>query len=230
MIDVNCDMGEGVPGQEEIMPFLTSVNIACGGHAGDAGTMKETIQQALRWGLRVGAHPGYEDRENFGRTELNLPPDELSHVVYDQCSRFARIADICGAHIYHVKPHGAMYNQAVKNRGIARAIATGVGCWRKDVVLMGLAGSEMLDEFRQAGMRVFAEAFADRRYESDGTLRSRKFPDALIRDPKEAAAQALRIANEGLAETICIHGDTPGAAQIASEVAKALGLPQRRPS
>ena len=230
MIDVNCDMGEGVPDQESVMPFLTSVNIACGGHAGDDDTMRTTIQQALRWGLHVGAHPGYEDRENFGRTEKNLPQEEISRIVYEQCARFAGIADICGAQVVHVKPHGALYNQAVKNRGIARAIATGVGGWRTNVVLMGLAGSEMLDEFRQAGFAVFAEAFADRRYEPDGTLRSRRFPDALIRDPKEAAAQALRIVEAGLAETICIHGDTPGAAQIASEVARVLQLPRREPA
>jgi UPF0271 protein len=230
MIDVNCDMGEGVPDQESVMPFLTSVSIACGGHAGDDDTMRTTIQQALRWGLHVGAHPGYEDRENFGRTEKNLSHQEISCIVYEQCVRFAGIADICGARVVHVKPHGALYNQAVRNRGMARAIATGVSRWRTDVVLMGLAGSEMLDEFRQAGFAVFAEAFADRRYEPDGTLRSRKFPDALIRDPKEAAAQALRIAEAGLAETICIHGDTPGAAQIASEVARVLQLPRREPA
>src|ERR1700694_1174280 len=150
MIDINCDMGEGVPSQEEMMPFLTSVNIACGAHAGDADTMRLTIQQALRWGLRAGAHPGYEDRENFGRTEMNLAPEEISRLVHDQCTRFARIADTCRAHVYHVKPHGALYNQAVRNRGMARAIATGVGRWRKDVAIMGLAGSEMIEEFRQA--------------------------------------------------------------------------------
>lgn len=227
MMDVNCDMGEGVPDQEAMMPFLTSVNIACGAHAGDDETMRTTIQQALRWGLRIGAHPGYEDRENFGRTELDLPTEEVSRIVYEQCVRFAEIAHECGAEVTHVKPHGAMYNQAVKNRELARAIAEGVARWRKDVVLMGLAGSAMLDVFRTAGFTVFAEAFADRKYEADGTLRSRRFPDALIRDPREAAAQALAIATKGLAETICIHGDTPGAARIASEVAKALGLHPR---
>jgi len=227
MIDINCDMGEGVPDQEAMMPFLTSVNIACGGHAGDANTMRSTIQQALRWGLRAGAHPGYEDRENFGRTELNLALEEISRIVYEQCVRFARIADSCHSDVCHVKPHGALYNQAVRNRGMAHAIAIGVGRWRKDTAIVGLAGSEMLDEFRQAGFSVLGEAFADRRYEPDGTLRSRKHADALILDPKEAAAQAVSISEAGLAQTICIHGDTPGAAQIAKEVAKALQLPPR---
>jgi UPF0271 protein len=222
MIDVNCDMGEGVPDQEAMMPYLTSANIACGGHAGDEETMRSTIQQAMRHGLAVGAHPGYADKENFGRTELNLPEEEIARVVHQQCALFGKIAGECGARVVHVKPHGALYNQAVKNPAICRAIAEGVGRWRRDVAIMGLAGSVMLDVFRDAGFRAIAEAFADRRYEPDGTLRSRKFADALIRDPQEAAAQALRIANEGRAETICIHGDTPGALAIAKGVAKAL--------
>jgi UPF0271 protein len=222
MIDLNCDMGEGVPDQEAMMPYLTSANIACGGHAGDEETMRTTIQQAMRHGLAIGAHPGYRDRENFGRTEMDLPSDEIELAVYEQCALFGSIAEECGAHVVHVKAHGALYNQAVKNGRIASAIAAGVGRWRGDVVLMGLAGSPMLDVFRDAGFRVFAEAFADRTYEADGTLRSRKFPDALIRDPRAAAAQALRIAQEGSAETICIHGDTPGAAEIAKEVSRVL--------
>jgi UPF0271 protein len=124
--------------------------------------------------------------------------------------------------VTHVKPHGALYNQAVKSAPISRAIAEGVGRWRRDVAIMGLAGSLMVDVFREAGFRAMAEAFADRRYEADGTLRSRKFADALITDPDEAAAQASRIANESIAETICIHGDTPGALAIAREVARVV--------
>ncbi len=224
MIDVNCDMGEGVPNQEELMPYLTSANIACGGHAGDEETIYLTIRQAMKWGLGIGAHPGYEDRENFGRAELDLPSEEIARLVYEQCSLFGSIAEECGAKVTHVKAHGALYNQAVRDGRIADAIAAGVGRWRRDVALMGLAGSAMLDVFREAGFRVLAEAFAERRYEADGTLRSRKFADALISDPKEAAAQALRIAKEGRADTICIHGDSPGALEIAKEVALVLGL------
>jgi UPF0271 protein len=224
MMDVNCDMGEGVPDQEAMMPYLTSANIACGGHAGDEETMRTTIEQALRHGLKIGAHPGYFDKANFGRTEMMLPEEEVAMVVHAQCAVFGRIAEQCGAQVTHVKPHGALYNQAVKSAAISKAIAEGVGRWRRDVAIMGLAGSLMLDVFRNAGFRAMAEAFADRRYEPDGTLRSRKFDDALIRDPQAAAEQALRIANDGLAETICIHGDTPGALAIAKEVARALGL------
>jgi UPF0271 protein len=153
---------------------------------------------------------------------MMLPEEEIAMIVHAQCAVFGRIAEECGAPVAHVKAHGALYNQAVKSPAIARAIAEGVGRWRRDVLLMGLAGSSMLDIFREAGFRALAEAFADRRYEPDGTLRNRKFPDALITDPLEAAAQAVRIANEGLAETICIHGDTPGALAIAQEVSRAV--------
>jgi 5-oxoprolinase (ATP-hydrolysing) subunit A len=210
------------------------VNIACGGHAGDSRTMKATIEQALRWKLDVGAHPGYADRANFGRVEIQLPPEEIADSVLEQVQTLAAIAEGCGARVTHVKPHGALYNQAARNRAVAGAIADGVGRWTRDVVLVGLAGSLMLDVFRAAGFRVAAEAFADRRYESDGSLRSRRFEDALICDPVEAGQQALRIAERGTAiacsgaeiatnaQTICIHGDTPGAAAIAAEVAKTL--------
>jgi UPF0271 protein len=231
------------------------LHIACGGHAGDVQTMRTTIEQALRAGVALGAHPGYPDRANFGRLELNLPLDALADSVYQQVRAFAEITASCGARIVHVKPHGALYNQAVRNRDLAEAIAQGVAraigavgarlnaasssppaenTMRKDVVLVGLAGSSMLDVFRQAGFPVAAEAFADRRYEPDGTLRSRKFDDALIRDPAQAARQALSIAQRGVvtahdgsgvkltAQTICIHGDTPGAPQIAAVVARTL--------
>jgi UPF0271 protein len=252
-INLNCDMGE-VPEaiadgtQEALLRSITSVNVACGGHAGDERTMRTTIEQALRAGVAIGAHPGYPDRENFGRLELKMPPDKLAKSVCEQILALAKIADECGARIVHVKPHGALYNQAVKNRELAAAIGEGVKkavaavaaalrrcrCLSEDVVLVGLAGSPMLDVFREAGFAVVAEAFADRRYEPDGTLRSRKFEDALIRDPEEAARQALSMVERGVviacdgsevsldAQTICIHGDTPGAPKIAAAVARAF--------
>ena len=216
------------------MPSLTSVNIACGGHAGDAQTIKTTIEQALRWNLVLGAHPGYPDRANFGRLELNLPAEAIADSVFEQVQALAKAAATYGARVAHVKPHGALYNQAVGNRVLAEAIAKGVSRWNRDVILVGLAGTSMLDVFRQAGFRVVAEAFADRRYEANGTLRARKFDDALIRDPSEAGRQALQIvelgtvtANDGSevsvnAQTICIHGDTPGASKIAAAVAQTL--------
>lgn len=238
-IDINCDMGE-VPEaihdgtQESLMDSLTSVNIACGGHAGDEDTMEITIEQATEFDLAIGAHPGYPDRENFGRLEMNLPLKEVEDTVFEQVARLAEVAGAYGTDLVHVKPHGALYNQAVKNPELARAIANGVARFSKDVILVGLAGSRMLDVFREAGFSVAAEAFADRRYEPDGTLRSRKFDDALIRDPQKAAEQALRIVRDGCviasdgstvpvsAQTICIHGDTPGAPKIAEAVASKL--------
>jgi len=238
-IDLNCDMGEMpeaiVDGtQGALMRSITSANVACGGHAGNEETMRLTIEQALRYGIAVGAHPGYPDRENFGRLELNMAPNEVAESVSEQVRALAQVAQTCGAQVVHVKPHGALYNQAVRNRELARAIADGVARWRRDVVLVGLAGSPMLEVFREAGFAVAAEAFADRRYEPDGTLRSRKFEDALIRDPEQAARQALGMVERGVvrasdgsevavaAQTICIHGDTPGAPAIAAEVARVL--------
>ena len=238
-IDLNCDMGE-VPEaiadgtQESLMRSITSVNIACSGHAGDEQTMKTTIEQAMRWKLAIGAHPGYPDRPNFGRLELKLPASEIVVSVCEQVRALAEIAARCGTRVVHVKPHGALYNQAVRNRELAEAIAEGVARWNKDVVLVGLAGAPMLDVFREVGFAVAAEAFADRRYEPDGTLRSRKFEDALIRNPEEAAWQALGIAERGVviasdgsqvavdAQTLCIHGDTPGVREIAAAVAQSL--------
>src|SRR6266581_4689017 len=238
-IDLNCDMGELPEAiadgtQEALLRSITSANVACGGHAGDEHTMKTTIEQALRWKLAIGAHPGYPDRANFGRLELKLPAEMIAESVFEQVRALAEIAAACGARLAHVKPHGALYNQAVRNRELAEAIAKGVARWSRDVVLVGLAGSPMLDVFREAGLAVAAEAFADRRYEPDGTLRSRKFEDALIRDPAEAGRQALRIVEQGMviarggaevavnAQTICIHGDTPGAPGIAATVAQTL--------
>jgi 5-oxoprolinase (ATP-hydrolysing) subunit A len=238
-IDLNCDMGEMPEAitdgtQEALMAFLTSVNIACGAHAGDEVTMRKTIVQATRRNLTIGAHPGYADRPNFGRLELNLSPDEISQSVFEQVARLAEIASACGSRISHVKAHGALYNQAAREPEVAQAIAQGVARWRRDVVLVGLAGSTMLAVFKGAGFSVAAEAFADRRYERNGSLRSRKLVDALISNPNEAAEQALHIAQHGSvvaadgseirieAQTICIHGDTPGAPKIAAAVSNRL--------
>jgi 5-oxoprolinase (ATP-hydrolysing) subunit A len=238
-IDLNCDMGE-LPeavadgSQEALMRYISSTNIACGGHAGDEKVMRATIEQALRHGVSIGAHPGYEDRTNFGREELRLTFEEIAASVHRQILALEKIASDLGARIGHVKAHGALYNQAARNRQLARAVAEGVRRWRSDAVMVGLAGSVMLDEFQAAGFAIAAEAFADRRYEPDGSLRSRKFTDALLTASGQAAEQALRIANTGQveiagggtlslhAQTICIHGDTPGALEIAAHVHQRL--------
>ena len=248
-IDLNCDMGELPEAiedgtQEELLRFVTSANIACGGHAGDAQTMRATIEQCLRANVAIGAHPGYEDPANFGRRELQLSLEEVAASVHKQLLALSKIADAGGARISHVKPHGALYNQAAHDTQLAAAIAEGVSRWlaacsisqmqNNSMVLVGLATSPMLEIFQQAGFSIAAEAFADRRYEPDGTLRSRKFKDALLHHPEDAAAQAVRIATQRSviaangaaiplqAQTICLHGDTPGAPRIAAAVRQAL--------
>jgi UPF0271 protein len=238
-MDLNCDMGELPQAvfdgtQDQLMDSLTSASIACGGHAGDERTMEATIRQALRHGVSIGAHPGFPDRANFGRLAVSMTPDQIAETVHDQVVALGRVADRCGAVVVHVKPHGALYNLAARDAAVSRAIADGVARWRQDVVLIGLAGSRMLEVFRDMGFEVAAEAFADRTYEPDGSLRSRKLPDAVIRDPRLAGAQALRIAQshrimaadgseiEVDAQTICLHGDTPGCVQIAASVASKL--------
>lgn len=238
-IDLNCDMGElpeAIAGgtQESLMPYLTSVNVACGGHAGDRATMRVTVEQALRHGLAIGAHPGYPDPANFGRLELDMPTAQLADSIARQVSELAEVAAQSRASLVHVKPHGALYNQAAAKPDLARAIVEGVSRVDRNLILVGLAGSRMLDVFRDAGFAVAAEGFCDRAYEPDGSLRPRRFGDALIRDPEQAAAQALRMARTGKViawngaevavepATLCIHGDTPGANGIAEAVARAL--------
>ena len=238
-IDLNCDMGELAEAvadgtQEALMQYITSVNIACGGHAGDDRMMRATIEQALRHHVAIGAHPGYEDQANFGRIELQIAPEAISALVERQIRTLEAIAHDCNARIVHVKPHGALYNQAARDQAIARAVAEGVRRWRADAILVGLAGSIMLDEFRAAGFPTAAEAFADRRYEPDGSLRPRRFRDALITDPQQTAAQALQIvecssvvASNGAtiplsAQTLCLHGDTPGSPAIAAAIQSAF--------
>ncbi len=224
-IDLNCDLGELADAPEELlMPLISSVNVACGAHAGDRATMERTIRLAMRHDVGVGAHPGYPDKENFGRIQLPMTLEEIERSVYEQITALASVAKALGCTLRHVKPHGALYNAAARDRSVATAIAAGVRRWNEAAPLMGLAGSLMLDVWREAGFPVLAEAFADRAYEPDGTLRSRRLPGALITDPAQAAEQALRIARGGSAQTICIHGDTPHAVQIARAVrARLLG-------
>jgi UPF0271 protein len=223
-LDLNCDMGELADAAHEaaLMQYISSANIACGAHAGDDAIMERTARLALERGVRIGAHPGYPDRENFGRIEIPMTAEEIDQTVFEQIERLDAIVRRLGGRIVHVKPHGALYNVAVRNREVARAIGNGVARWNSQVPIFGLAGSPMLDVWREMNLPVAAEAFADRRYEPDGSLRNRKFPDALITEPAAAAAQALRLAREGVAETICVHGDTPGAVEILKACREAL--------
>src|ERR1043166_6361205 len=204
MIDLNCDMGELEDAAHEaaLMEQITSANIACGGHAGDDAAMERTVRLALARGVRIGAHPGYPDRANFGRIEIAMTPEAIAQTVLEQIQRLNTIVLRTGGDIVHVKPHGALYNVAVHNVDVARAIGEGVARWNRAVPIFGLASSPMLEVWRGMGLKVVGEAFADRRYEPDGTLRSRKLPGALITDAEEAAAQAVRLAKEGKAQTI----------------------------
>ncbi|MEK6755358.1 MAG: 5-oxoprolinase subunit PxpA [Bacteroidota bacterium] len=234
-IDLNSDVGERpealVDGrEEELIRNITSANIACGGHAGDTVTISKVIELCKNYGVGIGAHPSYPDRTNFGRIEMNLSPEEIVRCVSEQVGVLVRLVSKAGCRARHVKPHGALYNAAAKNPAIAAAIARGVRNVDNALILLGLAGSTMLDVWRAEGFTVVGEAFADRRYEPDGTLRSRRFPDALITDPEEAAQQALRMVRDGTvtavdgtrlslnAQTLCIHSDTHNAVAIARAV------------
>ncbi len=224
MIDLNCDMGELEDAAHEaaLMEHITSANVACGAHAGDHATMERTVRMAVERGVRIGAHPGYPDRANFGRLEMPMTAEEIERTVVEQIETLAAVVGTHGGEIVHVKPHGALYNVAVKNPEVARAIGAAVRRWNPAVAVFGLAGSPMLEVWRGMGLQAVGEGFADRQYEPDGTLRNRKLPGALITDPAAAAAQAVRLAREEAAETICVHGDTPGAVAILRACRQAL--------
>jgi UPF0271 protein len=238
-IDINSDVGERAlaleDGSEELLiSLISSANIACGGHAGDAASMDAVVGLCVRYGVKVGAHPAYPDRAGFGRSKTALSASELEASVRGQVGSLAVVALRAGVKMHHVKPHGALYNVAAKDKEVAASIGRAVSAIDKSLILVGLDGSAMLDVWKSAGFAVVGEAFADRRYEPDGTLRSRSYADGLITDPGEAARQAVRIAKDGLicavdgsklpvqARTICIHSDTQNAVAIAAEVRRKL--------
>jgi len=236
-IDLNADVGE-LPElasvEEELLEVVTSVNVACGGHAGDEASMERVVRAALARGVAIGAHPSYPDRMGFGRRAMSLPGGLLAGTVAEQVASLLEVAGRCGARLSHVKPHGALYNAAAKDVGLARAVAEGVARVAPGAVLVGLAGSRMLEAFAGAGFRVAGEAFADRSYEPDGSLTPRGRPGALKETPEAAARQALSIALDGEvvavdgarvplnARTICLHSDTPGAPAFARAIAERL--------
>lgn len=238
-IDLNADVGESygawTMGQdEELIPLVTSVNVACGAHAGDPLVMARTVELAARHGVAIGAHPGYPDRDGFGRRDLGMAADELEASLLFQLGALAGIAGAAGLQLRHVKPHGALYNRAARDPELATTIARAVRRFDAALILVGLAGSAMLDAARAEGLHVAAEAFADRAYEADGSLRSRRLPGAMLASPEAAAEQAVSIITRGsvtshdgqvvsvAADTLCIHGDTPGAADYARQVRHAL--------
>lgn len=233
-LDLNSDLGEGAGTDEAIMPLVTSANIACGAHAGDEETMRATVELALRRGVTIGAHPGYRDRANFGRVAVEMPHQALVEDLRAQIEALRGIAADLGALLTHVKPHGALYNRGERDPDTAGAIVAAVRAVDPALVLVAPPDSAMHVAAALGACAVAREGFADRAYEPDGTLRSRRLPGAVHTDPRVAAAQALSFALEGgvravdgtfLAleiDTLCIHGDTPNAVAIARAVRAAL--------
>ena len=216
-IDLNADVGE-TAGEELLYALVTSVNVACGGHAGDAASMAHAVRLAALRGVAVGAHPGYPDRVHFGRRSISMPPAELTETLAGQIEALAQVCRTEGVPLLHVKPHGALYHDASQHEDIAQAIADAA----PGLVLVGLARSAALALWTARGRRTVAEGFADRAYEPDGSLRSRAKPGALLLDPELAAAQAVRLARSGMVSSLCVHADTPGAAAILTRVREAL--------
>lgn len=234
-IDLNCDMGERfgqykLGDDEAVMPFITSANIACGLHAGDPLVMQKTIRLAKKYGAAIGAHPGWPDLQGFGRREMDLSAEETEAFVLYQIGALAAFAKAEGVELRHVKPHGALYNQAAKDRVLANAIARAVKAFSVDLILVGLAGSGLIEAGTELGLRVANEGFPDRNYNPDGTLVSRKQPNAIIESPEEVAAHAVSLAKNGIdfsgqrvnVDTLCLHGDNVHAAQNAKLAREAL--------
>lgn len=226
-IDLNADVGEYLQlirnGQQEaIILQVSSVNVACGGHSGDPSTMSVTIQQAMRYGVSVGAHPSYPDPANFGRVEMNLTGVALTGSIHQQIIALDRAARSLGVRMTHVKPHGALYNAAARRADVAKAIADAMMFFDRGLPVMVLANSVAADTLEQEGIPVIPEGFADRAYAPDGTLIPRNIPGAVITDPERAATQALGLARMGMVKSICIHSDSPGALNIAIAVRRKL--------
>lgn len=229
-IDLNCDMGENIGNDEDIMPYITSANVACGFHAGDELSMRNTVRLAKRYGVAVGAHPSWKDVEGFGRREMSLSADDVEALVLYQIGALHAIAKAEGLELRHVKPHGALYNQAAKDQDLGHAIARAVKRFSVDLILVGLAGSGLIEAGIEAGLRVANEGFPDRNYNPDGTLVSRKEAKAIIESPEEVAVHAVKLAQQGIVigdqhvpvDTLCLHGDHPRAAQNVKLVREAL--------
>jgi len=221
-IDLNADVGEECGQDSALMRCISSANVACGLHAGNRAVMRSTVLLAREFGVAVGAHPGFDDREHFGRRDLELPPEQITGLVVRQIDSLAAIAADAGIRLQHVKPHGALYNMAVRDRRIADAIARGAASVDSTLIVLGLPGSELVAAAEAAGLRAAGEAFADRAYRPDGTLVPRTEPGAIIHDPADVVARVVALAQRPDVDTICVHGDTPGAATLASHIRAAL--------
>jgi len=231
---MNADVGEGVGQDEDLLPLVTSANVACGIHAGDPGTMSQTVELAKAHGVAVGAHPSYPDRAGFGRRAMSLTEGEIEGCVSIQVRALAEIAALYGVSLRHVKPHGAMYNVAARDPIVANAIARAVAALDPSLVLVGLAGSELIAAGKRAGLRTASEVFADRGYRADGSLVPRGEPGDILHDPEAVVPRAVAMVRDGAVtavdgarvelqvETLCVHGDTPGAAALAMRLKQGL--------
>jgi 5-oxoprolinase (ATP-hydrolysing) subunit A len=226
-IDLNCDMGEGMPYDADIMPCITSVNIACGYHAGNEEIMKKTIDLALNYNVALGAHPGFADTENFGRKELYLLRGVYYDLIIEQLTILKKITDSFNTTIHHVKPHGALYNMSARDKTLASIIAQAIKDFDNKLILYGLSGSESIREAKALNLQTANEVFADRTYQDDGTLTPRSKTNALIEDENAGVQQVLQMITQKtvtsvnnktipiIAETICIHGDGGRAVELA---------------
>ena len=233
-VDLNSDLGEGAGHDDEILSLVSSANIACGFHAGNPATIFSSIRAAKEKGVAVGAHPSLDDRKNFGRVEAQVSPAEVYALVAYQVGAFHALSTAAGVEVDHVKPHGALYNMAVRNRALSNAIAHAMLAVDPRAILFAPAETELFKAAQELQLRTAAEVFADRNYNSDGSLVSRTRPNALLHDPSEAAERVLRMLEEGKirtvdgrdirarAETICVHGDTPGAVEFVRILRKQL--------
>jgi len=238
-VDLNCDLGESFGAyklgvDEAILPFVTSANIACGFHAGDPAVMRKTVALALKNDVAIGAHPGLPDLVGFGRRQMDISPQEAYDLVVYQLGALAAFVKAEGASMQHVKPHGALYNMAAKSKLLSAAIAEAVYKVDPGLILFGLAGSELVAAGEKIGLQVAHEVFADRTYQLDGSLTSRKQPDALITNQEEAVQQVVRMIKEGQvlsrqgqdiavkADTVCIHGDGKHALEFARKIREYL--------
>ncbi|QQL51402.1 LamB/YcsF family protein [Mucilaginibacter ginkgonis] len=248
-IDLNCDMGEAfgnyaMPNDAILMDYITSANIACGYHAGDAAVMQQTVSLAVQKGVAIGAHPGLQDLQGFGRREMKISADEAYQITLYQIGALAGFAQAAGGKLNHVKPHGALYNMAAKDAALAKALARGVKDFDADLIFYGLANSEMLTAAQSLGLKTASEVFADRTYQDDGTLTPRSQPNAMITDEEASIAQVLRIVTQSEvvsvtgkivklnADTLCLHGDGAHAVPFAKKInerLKAEGLTIKAP-
>jgi len=233
-IDFNCDMGEEIGNDEAIMPYISSANIACGFHAGNEETIKQTVETAIKHNVAIGAHPSFADRENFGRTEMTFPADEIYDLVVLQLRTIDKLAKQKNENLHHVKPHGALYNMSAKDPRVAKAIAQAVKDFNDALVLFGLSGSHSVAEAKAIHLKTANEAFADRTYQDDGNLTPRSKTNALIEDVGKSVQQVLQMIKERtvtsvngktipiIADTICIHGDGKHAVEFAIAIYDAL--------